>query len=696
MPMNTLNQYSKKLETSLKDHNIKYFDYSQYSDFKPIGSGGYADVHSAIFEGQIYAIKSLKNNLYLDDRLFKKVESEIKLLYTILHPNIIKFDGISRDEITGNFMLILQYANGGNLREHLKEKQNEGIYKILWNELIRIAIEITRGLKYLHDENIIHRDLHSMNILIHNGSALISDFGLSKKLRDSISTSSSGPKGIAAYVEPQCFLQDVKKIKLDKKSDVYSLGALFWELTSGIPPFNGYSVSHIFTKMSKNEREETIVGTPPCYANLFNKCWSFERNQRPTLNYILTELEKLSKEKTVEFITNIIDSDSDPSIYSEEFVEFITNIVDYDSETSICSGDLVLSNDSDRQSMLSENISTLFENTNTYDEGASRYPEWIKRKLESGLIQNFDFPEFSNVIEIARGGHSFVYSAEYRGAKIALKKFRNAEIRKIANELNQHITVNNSENVIRFLGITEGFGNSLMMVLQYANGGTLRDYLKRKIHEKIFIISWAEIILITGQIISGLQNLHDNNVIHGDLHPKNILIVLDDKNKFNKAAIADFGSASKSDDSKASIYGNSFNDEIDFGSASESDDSTLSTHRKYHVIEYADPQFFIDPRSPRPTFKSDIYSLGVMLWELTSGIRPYSTINNKIALYGHILKGLREKIIPGTPSSYSRLYKRCWSTNPKKRPKLREILREIHKIQLNGKDIYKDISNKIP
>ncbi|CAG8726788.1 11511_t:CDS:2, partial [Gigaspora rosea] len=371
---------------------------------------------------------------------------------------------------------------------------------------------------------------------------------------------------------------------------------------------------------------------------------------------------RLSKEKTVEFITNIIDSDSETSIYSENLVEFITNVDDY-SETSICLEDFVLSNDSDHQSMLFENISTLFKNKNTYDEEG-----WIKIKLENGLIQSFDYTEFSDVNEIGEGMYNLilnlfnaVYSAEYRGAKIAFKMFKDANIRKIVNELKKrHMTVNYSENIIRFLGIT--------VVLQYANGGTLRSYLRSKINENIFIISRAEIILITKQIISGLQSLHDNKVIHRNLNPENILIVRDDN--------------------MASIYEKSFNIAIDFGSADDSLTSAFST------IEYEDLQFLINTRGP--TCKSDIYSLEVILCELTSGIRPYSKYNNKFVLAYYISKGLREKIIPGMPSSYSRLYKKCWSTNPKKRPELQKILHEIHKIQQNGKDIYKDISNEIP
>ncbi|RIB22661.1 kinase-like domain-containing protein, partial [Gigaspora rosea] len=156
-------------------------------------------------------------------------------------------------------------------------------------ELIKIAKEITTGLKYLHDKKIIHRDLHSKNILINDGIAMIADFGISKLL-DETSSSSSNVAGIAAYIEPQCIIQCEQKVKRDKKSDIYSLGVLFWELTSGVPPFYGLSKFATWDKIRDYKREKTIAYTPTNYMNLYQKCWSSNPNQRPKLEWILSEL----------------------------------------------------------------------------------------------------------------------------------------------------------------------------------------------------------------------------------------------------------------------------------------------------------------------------------------------------------------------------------------------------------------------
>ncbi|RIB03930.1 kinase-like domain-containing protein, partial [Gigaspora rosea] len=101
---------------------------------------------------------------------------------------------------------------------------------------IRMAKEISSGINCLHDANVVHRDLHDKNILVHDGRMIITDFGLSKSLYNSSKSVTSKVYGIWEYADPQ-YLKSPFTYKRNKFSDIYSLGVLFWELSSGVPPF---------------------------------------------------------------------------------------------------------------------------------------------------------------------------------------------------------------------------------------------------------------------------------------------------------------------------------------------------------------------------------------------------------------------------------------------------------------------------
>ncbi|CAG8683104.1 1302_t:CDS:2, partial [Racocetra persica] len=219
------------------------------------------------------------------------------------HPNINQFYGITCDPEANKFMLILQFANRGNLRQYLNNKWHEGIYKISINKIIKFAKQVTDGLEYLHKNNIIHCDLHPKNILMNDDKLLIADFGLSRKLDDSYISSASILKGVPAYLDPYCHHRPGKQ--LDEKSDIYSLGVIFWELTSGIRPFaNAEHGWMIISYILAGYREQTIPGTPPKYAKLYQKCWSFEPTKRPMICEILENLDLISEEKVDQFIMN--------------------------------------------------------------------------------------------------------------------------------------------------------------------------------------------------------------------------------------------------------------------------------------------------------------------------------------------------------------------------------------------------------
>src|ERR1044072_285453 len=120
---------------------------------------------------------------------------------------------------------------------------------------------------------------------------MIADLGLSKQLTVE-STSNSTVYGMPAYVEPQCYKND--NYVRDEKSDIYSLGVLLWEVTSGYPPFSNVPKYALIYKIVNGYREQPIDDTPSSYVNLYQKCWNDDPNLRPTIENVSDILEKFS------------------------------------------------------------------------------------------------------------------------------------------------------------------------------------------------------------------------------------------------------------------------------------------------------------------------------------------------------------------------------------------------------------------
>ncbi|PKY49207.1 kinase-like protein, partial [Rhizophagus irregularis] len=182
-------------------------------------------------------------------------------------------------------ILVLEYANGGNLRNYLKKN----FVSLKWNNKVKMALDIASGLKFLHLREIIHRDLHPKNILVNNGKLLIADFGLSKKLEEVMTNSIANRMGMIEYIEPKCFKNIDIGYKKDKKSDIYSLGVLLWEISSGRPPFSNCSqdVRKIIDRYIRDgHREKPIEGTLPTYQQLYQKCWDDKPESRPDIEEV--------------------------------------------------------------------------------------------------------------------------------------------------------------------------------------------------------------------------------------------------------------------------------------------------------------------------------------------------------------------------------------------------------------------------
>src|SRR5687768_16593795 len=104
----------------------------------------------------------------------------------------------------------------------------------------------------------------------------LADFGLSKDLDNSSISLTPNNFGMYAFIEPKCIL--LNGYHRDEKSDIFSLGVLFWEISKGRPPFDSFSVYSIPAKIMAGERELPVKGTPSAYIELYQKCWDEEPN----------------------------------------------------------------------------------------------------------------------------------------------------------------------------------------------------------------------------------------------------------------------------------------------------------------------------------------------------------------------------------------------------------------------------------
>ncbi|KAG9306767.1 hypothetical protein G9A89_005667 [Geosiphon pyriformis] len=334
------------LEAAIKEELVKFIEYKHFSDIKYVTKGGFGVIHRAVWRRRQVALKRLDRSIVSNvEGKYEEFVRELKLSMKVKDDNrVVTFYGLSQDPNTKEYMMVMQYADGGNLRGYLKKN----FLSLTWEAKKGLAYEIANGLAYIHDENIVHRDLHSKNILMHHGKPLITDFGLSKKISgaDDLSLHSS-VTGILAYVPPERLTDHPSPY--DTRSDIYSFGVIMWEISAGRAPFPKSNDSLIFS-ICNGKRETPIIGTPIAYHQLYSRCWDFDPERRPTMDEILNELEQMpflpvieKEEKLTKFASVITEEPENLNESSNktlrEFSSWETKTFDFflcDMETTTC------------------------------------------------------------------------------------------------------------------------------------------------------------------------------------------------------------------------------------------------------------------------------------------------------------------------------------------------------------------------
>ncbi|RGB31320.1 hypothetical protein C1646_764207 [Rhizophagus diaphanus] len=328
-----LNYYIGWLNYSISEEHIRYYEYSDFTNIQQIGNGSYGTVFCVNWKSnRLFALKSFNNN----KETLKEVVKELKLLRRVDdHENIIRFYGITKMEDTNHqtnkYSLVLEYANNGTLNTYLNKHFNE----LEWRDKYRLALQLASAVEFLHEKEIIHRDLHANNILIHQDNIKLADFGLSKKIAEA-SSDTSKILGIIPYVDPKKI--NDRNYKLNKKSDVYSIGVLMWQISSGHEPFKNkgfdYDACLILSILNGN-REEMIDGTPVDYNKLYTECWKYETDERPSMQDVVSALGKIispnqndaiiNKEKKLEKYMSV------PHISERTTIDIYNDLIDVKS-----------------------------------------------------------------------------------------------------------------------------------------------------------------------------------------------------------------------------------------------------------------------------------------------------------------------------------------------------------------------------
>lgn len=212
----------------------------RYEIIKSIGEGGMANVYLGYDEilDRNVAIKILRGDLSNDEKFVRRFQREALSASSLSHPNIVEMYDVGEDN--GLYYIIMEYVEGKTLKQLLKKRGS-----LTLSEAIDIMLQLTDGMQHAHDAYIIHRDLKPQNIMIQDdGQIKITDFGIAMALNSTQLTQTNSVMGSVHYLPPE----QASGKGSTTKSDIYSMGIIFYELLTGKLPFKGDNAVEIALK----------------------------------------------------------------------------------------------------------------------------------------------------------------------------------------------------------------------------------------------------------------------------------------------------------------------------------------------------------------------------------------------------------------------------------------------------------------
>ena len=231
----------------------------RYELEKLVGSGGMSNVfraHDRLLERTV-ALKILHEQYTRDDDYVERFRREARAVAGLAHPNIVTV--IDRGEQDGRQFIVFEYVDGQNL----KDLTRNGPLEV--REAIGLTLQVARALSFAHDRGLVHRDVKPQNVLLNeDGQAKVTDFGIARSLDVQGVTQTGTVLGTSDYIAPE----QARGQRVDPKTDIYSLGAVLFELLVGEVPFAGDNFVAVAMRHVNEPAPSVLERRPDCPARL--------------------------------------------------------------------------------------------------------------------------------------------------------------------------------------------------------------------------------------------------------------------------------------------------------------------------------------------------------------------------------------------------------------------------------------------
>ena len=263
----------------------------RYQIIEELGKGGMGKVYKAndVDIKEKVAIKLIKPEISTDKNTIERFQNELKFARKIRHKNVCQMYDLNRE--AGTYYISMEYVEGENLRNMIRMSGQLGI-----GTAASIAKQVCDGLVEAHKLGVIHRDLKPSNIMIdREGNVRIMDFGIARSLKEKGITGAGIMIGTPEYMSPE----QVEGKETDQRSDIYSLGAILYEMVTGRVPFVGDTALSIAVK-HKTEKpahpREFNTQLSEDLSNLILKCLEKDKENRyQTAEELRTGIEKIEQ-----------------------------------------------------------------------------------------------------------------------------------------------------------------------------------------------------------------------------------------------------------------------------------------------------------------------------------------------------------------------------------------------------------------